>query len=131
MPVFGINGKQVTLGNANSFGIYKGSKYPEQAWEFIKWVTSTEPDKTFAKISDVPSNTEAFNQMASYITPQQYVPSLTSAIKGWGPIVMTPNQQFGTDLGNILTDLANGKLTPAQAAKQMEDKGNTDLAASS
>jgi hypothetical protein len=44
---------------------------------------------------------------------------------------MTPNQQFGTDLGNILTDLANGKLTPAQAAKQMEDKGNADLAASS
>jgi multiple sugar transport system substrate-binding protein len=131
MPIFGINGKQVTLGNANSFGIYKGSKYPEQAWEFIKWVTSTEPDKTFAKISDVPSNTEAFNQMASYITPQQYVPTLTSAIKGWGPIVMTPNQQFGTDLGNILTDLANGKLTPAQAAKQMEDKGNADLAASS
>jgi multiple sugar transport system substrate-binding protein len=131
MPIFGINGKQVTLGNANSFGIYKGSKYVEQAWEFIKWVTSTEPDKTFAKISDVPSNTEAFDQMASYITPQQYVPTLTSAIKGWGPIVMTPNQQFGTDMGNILTDLANGKLTPAQAAKQMEDKGNADLAASS
>lgn len=130
-PIFGMNGKQVTLGNANSFGIYKGSKYPEQAWEFIKWVTSTGPDKEFAKISDVPSNTEALNQMTSYITPQVYVPTLTSAMKGWGPIVMTPNPQFGTDLGNILTDLANGKLTPEQAAKQMEQKGNADLAASS
>ncbi len=131
MPIFGVNGKQVTLGNANSFGIYKGSKYPEQAWEFIKWVTSTDPDKTFAKISDVPSNTVAFDQMASYITPQVYVQTLTSANKGWGPIVMTPNPQFGTDIGNILTDLANGKLTPAKAAQQMEQKGNADLTASS
>jgi hypothetical protein len=44
---------------------------------------------------------------------------------------MTPKQQFGTDLSNILTDLANGKLTPAQAAQQMEQKGNADLAAGS
>ncbi len=131
MPIFGMNGKQVTLGNANSFGIYKVSKNPDQAWEFIKWVTSTEPDKTFAKISDVPSNNVAFEQMASYITPQVYVQTLTSANKGWGPIVMTPNPQFGTDIGNILTDLANGKLTPEKAAQQLEQKGNADLAASS
>ncbi len=126
-PIFGINGKQITLGNANSFGIYKGSKYPQQAWEFIKWVTSTDPDKTFAKISDVPSNTAAFSQMSSYITPPVYVPTLTAATKGWQPIVMTPNPQFATDLGNILTDLANGKLTPAKAAQQMEQKGNADI----
>jgi len=130
-PIFAVDGKQVTMGNANSFGIYKGSKYSQQAWEFIKWVTSTDPDKTFAKISDVPSNTAAFDQMPSYIIPQAYVPTLTSATKGWQPIVMTPNPQFSTDIGNILTDLSNAKLTPAQAAQQIEQKGNADINASS
>ncbi|HZR42205.1 MAG TPA: sugar ABC transporter substrate-binding protein [Ktedonobacteraceae bacterium] len=126
-PIFSVNGKQVTLGNANSFGVYKGSQHAEAAWEFIKWAISTEPDKTFAKISDVPTDMAAFNQMNAYITPQQYIPTLTSAAKGWGPIVMTPKQQLATDYTNILTDLANGKITPTQAAQQMEQKGNADL----
>lgn len=131
MPIFSVNGKQVTLGNANSFGIYKGSQHVNEAWQFIQWATSTQPDETYAKISDVPSNTAAFTQMSSYITPQVYVQTLASAQKGWGPIVMTPHQQLGTDYTNILTDLASGKITPTQAAQQMEQKGNADLSASS
>ncbi len=130
-PVFAVNGKQVTLGNVNSFGIYRGSQHVNEAWEFIKWATSTAPDKTFAKISDVPSNIAAFNAMSSYITPQVYIPTLNSAAQGWGPLVMTPHQQLGTDFSNILTDLANAKITPAQAAQQMEQKGNADLSANS
>lgn len=129
--LFNINGTQVTQGNANSFGIYKGSKYAEQAWKFIKWATSTEPDKTFARISDVPSDTTALNEMSSYITPAEYVPTLVAASKPFIPLVMTPRQQYSTDLVNIITDLANGKLTPTQAAQQIEQKGNADFAAAS
>lgn len=130
-PIFSVNGKQVTLGNANSFGIYKGSQHVQEAWEFVKWASSTEPDKTYAKLSDVPSDMTAFDQMSSYLAPAVYVPTLTSATKGWAPIVMTPHQQLSTDFSNILTDLANGKLTPTQAAQQFEQKGNADLSATS
>ena len=130
-PLFSINGNQVTLGNANSFGIYKNSQNANQAWEFIKWTTQTGPDKTYAKISDVPSDTNAFNTMSSYLTPAQYVPTLIAAAKPFQPLAMTPHQQLSTDYINILTDLANGKLTPAQAAQQMEQKGNADLSANS
>ncbi len=129
MPEFSINGKQVTIGNANSFGIFKGSKNPQQAWEFIKWATQTGPDTTYAKLSDVPSDLTAFSQMSTYLTPQEYVPTLTSATKGFQTDVLTPNQQYGTDLLAIITDLANGKLTPTKAAQQLEQKGNADLAA--
>jgi multiple sugar transport system substrate-binding protein len=130
-PLFTINGKKLTLGNANSFGVYKGSKNPEAAWEFIKWATSTEPDKTYAKISDVPSNTVAFDAMTSYLTPQEYVPTLVASSQPFQPIVMTPHSQLLTDYTNITTDLANGKITPVQAAQQMDQKGNADLAATS
>ena len=130
-PLFSINGKQVTLGNANSFGIFADSKNPDAAWEFIKWATSTAGDKVYAQLSDVPTDTAAFNQMSSYITPAQYVPTLTSAEKGFLPIVMTPKQQFSTDITDILTDLANSKITPTQAAQEMQQKGNADLAAAS
>jgi multiple sugar transport system substrate-binding protein len=130
-PLFTINGKAITLGNANSFGIYRGSKNIDAAWEFVKWATQTKPDETYAKISDVPSDTTAFNDMASYLAPQQYVPTLLTAAKPFQPIVMTPHSQLLTDYTNILTDLANAKITPAQAAQQMEQKGNADLAASS
>jgi multiple sugar transport system substrate-binding protein len=130
-PLFSINGKQVTMGNANSFAIFSNSKNAEAAWEFIKWATSTTGDTQFAKISDVPADKTAFSQMQSFITPAEYVATLTSAEKGFMPIVMTPQQQFSTDATDITTDLANGKSTPAQAAALFETKGNADLAATS
>ena len=128
MPQLSLNGKQITIGNVNSFGVFKGSKYPEQAWEFVKWAAQTGPDKTYAQLSDVPSDTTAFNQMSTYITPSVYVPTLLAAGKVFQPDAMTPHQQYSTDLTSIITDLANGKLTPAKAAQQLEQKGNADLA---
>lgn len=129
-PIFAINGKQTTMGNVNSFGIFANSKHPNEAWEFLKYTTGQAGNKVYGQLSDLPSNQADFNSMSSFITPSSYVPTLTSAEKGFSPIVMTPHLQYGTDLGNILTDLANAKITPAQAAAQIEQKGNADLAAS-
>jgi multiple sugar transport system substrate-binding protein len=118
------------MGNVNSFGIFANSKHPNEAWEFLKYTTGQAGNKVYGQLSDLPSNQADFNSMSSFITPSSYVPTLTSAEKGFSPIVMTPHLQYGTDLGNILTDLANAKITPAQAAAQIEQKGNADLAAS-
>lgn len=129
MPIFSINGKQVTCGNANSFGIFANSKHPNEAWEFIKWATST-GNKQFGLVSDIPADQTAFNTMASYIQPASWAQTLIAAHKGFALSAMTPSQQYtATDLSNITTDLANGKLTPAQAAQQLEQKGNADFAA--
>ncbi|HET8839918.1 MAG TPA: sugar ABC transporter substrate-binding protein [Ktedonobacteraceae bacterium] len=130
MPIFSVNGKQVTCGNANSFGIFADSKHPQEAWTFIKWATSA-GQKGFAQISDIPVDQAAFNDMGSYLQPADFAKTLIAAQKGFQPIVMTPNQQYGTDLGNILTDLSTGKLTPAAAAQQIEQRGNTLFASAS
>lgn len=125
-PLFAINGKQVTSGNANSFGIFAGSKHPNEAWTFIKWATSA-GNKAYGQISDIPANQTYFNAMGSYIQPSAFTQTLISAEKGFIPEVMTPSQQFGTDIGDILTDLSTAKITPAQAAQQIQTKGQADL----
>ncbi|HLG74927.1 MAG TPA: sugar ABC transporter substrate-binding protein [Ktedonobacteraceae bacterium] len=129
-PLFSVNGKYIVSGNVNSFGIFANSQHPNEAWEFIKWATGAGAEG-FGKVSDAPADQTAFNNMASYIQPTTFAQTLIAAEKGFTPIVMTPKQQYGTDIGDILTDLANGKITPAQAAQQIETKGNADLSAAS
>ncbi len=131
MPIFSVNGKQVTCGNANSFGIYANSKHPNEAWQFIKWATTTTQQKTFAQISDIPVDQTAFASMSSYLQPTNFAQTLIAAQKGFMPIVMTPNAQYSTDLTSILTDLSTGKLTPSAAAQQIKSKGQADITASS
>jgi multiple sugar transport system substrate-binding protein len=127
-PLFAIHGKQVTSGGANGFGIFADSKHPAEAWEFIKWA-ATDGNKAFGQISDIPANMTYFNQMASYVKPTSFAQTLVAAEKGLVPTVMTPNAQYMTDMNNILTDLANAKITPAQAAQQIQSKGQADISA--
>jgi multiple sugar transport system substrate-binding protein len=125
-PLFAINGKQATSGNANSYAIYANSKHPNEAWTFIKWATSV-GQKGFAQVSDIPVDNTAFQTMGSYLQPSAFTQTLIAAEKGFVPEVMTPNQQYATDIGDILTDLSTGKLTPAQAEQQIMQKGQADI----
>jgi multiple sugar transport system substrate-binding protein len=129
-PLFAINGKQVTSGNANSFGIFANSKHPNEAWEFIKWATST-GQKGFGQVSDIPADNTASSAMGSYIQPSAFTQTLIACEKNFVPEVMTPNAQYTTDIANILTDLASGKLTPAQGVQQIQAKGQADVNAAS
>jgi multiple sugar transport system substrate-binding protein len=129
MPRWNLNGKLIINSNVNSFGIFANSKHPNEAWEFIKWAVST-GNKQFGQISDIPVDQTAFNTMASYLQPSSWAQTLIASRPGFAMAPMTPSQQFNsTDLSNIFTDLAAGKLTPTQAAQQLEQKGNADFAA--
>jgi multiple sugar transport system substrate-binding protein len=129
-PLFAVNGKQVTSGNANSYGIYANSKHANEAWTFIKWATSA-GQVGFGKTSDIPADNTAANTLATYVQPAIFAQTLIAAKKNFVPEVMTPNAQYGTDITNILPDLALGKITPAQAAQQIQAKGQADLSAAS
>lgn len=127
-PVFSINGKQTLLGNSNSLGIYQGSKHQNEAWTFLKWATQTPAEISFAKISDVPADKTAFAQMGDYVTPKEFVPTLLADFNAFNPLMMTPKEQLQTMELDVITDLTHGKITPAQAAAQMQTQGNTILA---
>jgi multiple sugar transport system substrate-binding protein len=129
-PLFSINGKQFTIGGVNSFGVFANSKHPQEVWQFIKWATSA-GQKVFGQVSDLPADQTAASQMASTTRPASFVTTLLAAEKGFTPGVMTPNAQFSTDITNIMTDLANGKLTPEKAAQQLQSKGQADISSAS
>ncbi|HEY3992217.1 MAG TPA: sugar ABC transporter substrate-binding protein [Ktedonobacteraceae bacterium] len=129
-PLFAINGKQVTSGNANSFGIFANSKHPNEAWTFIKWATSA-GQRGFGQVSDIPADNTASAAMGSYIQPAAFTQTLIACEKNFVPEVMTPNAQYSTDIGNILTDLANRKITPAQGVQQIQTKGQADVSSAS
>lgn len=129
-PLFAINGKQVTSGNANSFGIFANSKHPNEAWTFVKWATSA-GQQGFGQVSDIPADNTASATMSSYIKPAELTQTLIACEKNFVPEVMTPNAQYGSDIGNILTDLSTGKITPAQSVQQIQAKGQADISAAS
>lgn len=122
--------KPVVLGGVNSFSIYKGSKNQEAAWEFIKWSVTTQPEISFAKFSDIPANQDAFSQLDTYVQPANFAPTLKAAFPTFQPLVMTTKDTLTSTLNDIITDLMNNKLTPAQAAAKMEQQGNAVLASS-
>jgi len=125
-PLFCI--KQCMLDSTvNSLAIYSGSKHQAEAWEFLKWSTQVQPEISFAKFSDIPANTQALAQMPTYIQPKEFVPSLQTAIPNVVPSVITQKQQLTTTLGDVITDMVHGKLTPAQAAARLEQQGNSVL----
>lgn len=128
-PLFTIK-QPVVLGGVNSLAIYAGSKHVPEAWQFLQWAASTQPEISFAKFSDIPANKIAISQLNTYIQPASFVPTLLSAFSTFQPLVMTPKLQLGTSLGDIITSMMHGKLTPAQAAAQMEQQGNAILSGS-
>lgn len=128
-PIFTIK-QPVITGGVNSLAIYKNSKNQQQAWEFLKWATQTGPEISFAKFSDIPAEKKAFAEMSTYLQPAKFAPTMITAFQSFQPNLMTPKDQLATTIGDILTDMMSGKITPAQAAAKMEQQGNSVLASS-
>ncbi|GCE23867.1 hypothetical protein KDK_76670 [Dictyobacter kobayashii] len=126
-PIFTIK-QSVITGGVNSLAVYKGSKNQQAAWQFLKWATQTNPEISFAKFSDIPAEKNAFSQLSSYLQPPKFAPTMETAFQSFQPSLMTTKDQLATTLGDIITDMMAGKLTPAQAAAKMEQQGNSILA---
>ena len=73
-----VDGKQVTTGGVNSFGIFANSKHPQEAWEFVKWATST-GQEGFGKVSDIPADMTEEETKISLSTPGQQLPPKPAA----------------------------------------------------
>ncbi|SDM83064.1 multiple sugar transport system substrate-binding protein [Paenibacillus sp. yr247] len=86
------NGPASIIGGENLV-IMKGSKQPEDAWIFVKWLTGVEAQLVMAQTGLIPSNMDAYKaltyQEGSYIQP--YVEALDYAfvrppLKNWTKI---------------------------------------------
>jgi multiple sugar transport system substrate-binding protein len=134
-PLPAINGKSAMVSGANSLSIFKGSKHQKEAWEFIKWAASADGDQGFSVVSDPPSNKSVLDQYEKVITDtvgekdgkgyyQAFVVSLKSQVAS---PMSTKSTDLNTAFSNIMEDMIGSKITPEQAAAQMEKDGNDIL----
>ncbi len=64
--------KQVTLGTTDGFGIFAGTKHPEEAWEFLKFLISKDYGRAMAQAHFLqPARTSLVPEWAGYIR-QEY-----------------------------------------------------------
>ncbi len=129
-PMFSIK-KPVILGSANALAIYKGSKNQQAAWQFIKWAASDQSESQYVKFADIPTNQTTLSHLNQYITPAAFVPTMLKDLAYYEPSTVSGDAQLATTMNQILTDLYGGKITPEQAAVQMEQQGNAILSANS
>jgi multiple sugar transport system substrate-binding protein len=125
LPVIG--GKLTYYSGANGYAISRDSKHPKEAWEFLKWMLQTPNQLEFAKFSDVPVDKNALKQLGDFISPKEFAPTLLASVPGFRPGLLTVKEELGKDVGLIIDDLGRGKLTPEQAAAEIEKKGNVLL----
>ncbi|NOU67017.1 extracellular solute-binding protein [Paenibacillus sp. LMG 31461] len=66
------NGKTIVAPTANGYGIFKNSKHPAEAWEFFKFILSSESQAYWnEKIGQMPINVDALQ--SDYVKKSQHI----------------------------------------------------------
>ncbi len=128
-PLF-VGRKRANRGYVNFLAIGKNSKNPQAAWRFIKWMCD-EGQMDFTKTGDLPANKKYF-EAAKKENPYGYPPEIMDAFFSELPYVITgpivPTNDLITLTEQTVMDLTALRITPAQAAKRIEDQGNDIIA---
>ena len=128
LVVVPIPGK--TIGRGTHYAIGNGSKYPDQAWEFIQFLSTPENQlKFFEEGSMLPTRQSALKQIdfskyaAAKVMIEQAIPNAIS----YYPTFPAWNQ-CSTILQDALTATLLGKVQPEQAMKDAATKIRAILA---
>ncbi|WP_268882760.1 extracellular solute-binding protein [Aestuariimicrobium ganziense] len=106
------------------FAISAKAKNPDAAWAFVNWLTATETgQKVIAKTMQQPSLKSVPLDTSDVVTPEQ-----KAALEKQGPALgnmigarEVPNADVATALGLALQEVASGQVSPADAAKAVEE----------
>jgi multiple sugar transport system substrate-binding protein len=126
-PINGTSDVSIIHSGANGYGINAMTAHPEEAWAFLKWMSSKPAQLEYAKWSDFPANTEAFEEVSQSLEPAELVPALVEQIKGFRPSLVTVDPELGNVMFEVMRDMTEGRLTPEEAAAEMEQRGNEIL----
>ncbi|GCE14885.1 ABC transporter substrate-binding protein [Tengunoibacter tsumagoiensis] len=121
-------GKHMQRMTINSLSIYSGSQHKAEAWEFLKWAAQAPQQQQYAAFADTPVNKTAFANSNTIIKPASFYPTLQVEATNIRPYLLSSKTQLTTTITNILQDLIRGKISPTDAASQLEQQGNSVLA---
>ena len=119
-----MEGGASSFAGGDSIAIPAGSKYPEQAFEFIKWATSDEVQlEYYAKVNNLPVRTDLAEN--EYFAQDSRLTTAAEAMAmGETPYTVVYNQLFndanGPWLKMIQTAVFDGKVEEAVNTAQEE-----------
>jgi ABC-type glycerol-3-phosphate transport system substrate-binding protein len=116
---------------ANGIGIFKQTRHPKEAWQFLSWATQTAHQLRYATFGDLPSDKSALQEIGKVMRPAEFAGTMLSALPSYRPGLLTQYPQLDSTLGNVVLDMVRGKYGPAEAAATMEKKGNGILSTQS
>ncbi|TCN21162.1 ABC transporter substrate-binding protein [Mesobacillus foraminis] len=107
--------------------IPNGSKYPEEAWEFIEYALSEEAQiDVFAKSGTIPIRTDLFDNQYFKEEPRYQV--FAEALKvGNTPYTTKYTEIFSQPLLNAMQSALKGDVTPEEAFKKADKEINNIL----
>lgn len=128
-PLF-VGKKRANRGYINFLAISKNSKNPQAAWKFISWMCG-EGQLDFTRTGDLPAN-KKYLEAAQKDNPYEHSAEIMSAFFSELPYVITgpmiPTDDLTTMSEQVIQDLTSLRITAAEAAKQMEQRGNEIIA---
>lgn len=117
-----------TVSFVEAVGVSPFSEYPEAAKKFVEWYTSEETQKElFKEVEILPTRQSALQAVVSDGQIRESEEMLQLADMVGSPF---PNgvpkyyTEMSTEIFNTISEMANGKLSPEQAADQMTEKVN-------
>ena len=126
MPVTDA-GQHMQRMTINSLSIFSGSQHKAEAWEFLKWAAQAQQQEQYASFADTPVNKVAFANSSASVQPASFYPTLQVEATNIRPYLLSSSTQLTTDITNTLQDLTRGKISPSQAASQLQQQGTSDL----
>ncbi|HHT27717.1 MAG TPA: sugar ABC transporter substrate-binding protein [Firmicutes bacterium] len=107
----------------DALGIWKGSKYPEEAWRFLKFITSRQGQEIMIKYEGLPpvrrSAAAAYLELDRRFNLAAFVESMAYAQVGITNRVAGDVAAIGTELNNALrSSLVNNQVPPGNAIAQ-------------
>ena len=121
-------GDDVVLADFNTLVVPKFSKVKEKAYKVIEWMLSKEAQLDYAVFSDLPTNTEAFEEVMS--DDANWDPTLYSAYGvGIDNLYVPPalSTDFQTFLGGCLKNLLDGAIDAEEFCRRMQEEGEAYL----
>lgn len=120
-PLPGKTGGSSAFAGGDEIAIPKGSKHPDQAWEFLKWATDKQAQTVLAQQAIVPVRTDLLSTIYYPLDPQYKV--LGAAMStGRTPYSVVENALLNDNNGPYIKMISEavfgGNITAAQAAGQ-------------
>jgi len=124
--LYPVPGGKAVLG-AWYWAIPKNSNYPDAAWKYISWLTSSETDKRRVIMGGAPTRLSVLNDPEVWEQGygEAYYTTVSAILSNCEPLARGVHaDEISNEVGTFLNSAVAGQITVDEALKGMEDKIN-------